>query len=1280
MDYNYETLLDERFQMLCQSLLTREYRGVQCLPVGMPDGGQDAYAHGAAGSAKNSVVFQVKFTRNPNKVADPAKWLINVIKDEQSKIEELVAQGMERYIIMTNMPGTSHPGVGTIARVQEHLNEKIPVPAQCWWRDEIDRRLDTNFDLKLRYPSLLSGTDAIRLLWELTGANENQVRRESAIRAYLAYHYEQDQTVRFKEVGLTTSSLWDLFIDVPARPEEAKRRPSRESVAFYDTMKRVAALSAREEYFEAHPDTDEDPQIFVSPWYDQHRSTYVSINQDTHGVSVGAAAALLDAEFMSENSCILIEGAPGQGKSTLSQYLVQISRARLLDLKAEVAKLPAMYASSPLMMPIKLELRDIASWLNGINPWSTALSQKHDKQPTFEAAIAAHIERYSGGVHFDVSDLLGSLAETPALIVLDALDEVADLDDRRAVVEEVQAGITRLQQKNNQIRVIVTSRPTAITNAPAFPKEKFRYLSLAPISYELALDYAGRWANARGLGERDRADLQRALGNRLNTPHIAELAKNTMQLTILLTLINLRGPSLPDKRTALYDTYFDVFMNRESEKDVSVRENRELLIDLHRYLGYYLHSKAEAARSSGRITTEDLSRIISAYLAREGRSPDMVPPLFGSVDRMFALVSRVQGTWEFEVQPLQEYFAARYLYDTAPPSPTGHERPGTKPERFDGIAQNPYWLNVTRFFAGCFSKGELLDLSERVSDLITPPSISSRNLGLSLLQDWVFTQSVKATNRLLDRVFDHNGLRWAGIQMIYNGPTPGSGGPSLVLRPELGSEHLIDIAWPAILESPRSQRLAELCNLVAYQRANHDELVKKWNAELATKTLQEREEWLQVGSWLNLLKHLPPNQISSLVEPDQPSGLNERLAILLGSGVMPGHMPESVIPQAFRALLDSNFDTITPSPQSSARYHEFTWFSDPWLWISVASSRGNEMYYEGLDFVRRLHVTGRLERTSFRNNPITDRVTSLVDLIVELLSKPNRGSEFLETWSQACSVLNEGFGRTLLGNEIGVMAGGITSSQDRGNGAGDLLDQSRSLIDRIRFARGRLNHPDWWLRQLSSADHDYDRSLVLLACFAWASPASLESLLPAFEETVITLPETHRSGLVQACRRSAQYSSRAKKMLQSASDGNTSELTDPATLCIFYDRLATDRRNAAVQDYLIQNITQPYIADVVLEFAITQMLDQKLNPEEALPLASTCHEMGASNRLSMITASETKLRSLHSQWLNTAVDLCWTLPSDVLWVAYRSLSARRAHPEPVAKIAQRENWFADETS
>jgi hypothetical protein len=88
MDYNLEALGDERFQKLCQALLTTSFPNVQCLPVGQPDGGRDAFARQPGGF----IVFQVKYSRNPaNK--DERIAISDLIKSEKPKVDELIKRG-----------------------------------------------------------------------------------------------------------------------------------------------------------------------------------------------------------------------------------------------------------------------------------------------------------------------------------------------------------------------------------------------------------------------------------------------------------------------------------------------------------------------------------------------------------------------------------------------------------------------------------------------------------------------------------------------------------------------------------------------------------------------------------------------------------------------------------------------------------------------------------------------------------------------------------------------------------------------------------------------------------------------------------------------------------------------------------------------------------------------------------------------------------------------------------------------------------------------------------
>ena len=152
---------------------------------------------------------------------------------------------------------------------------------------------------------------------------------------------------------------------------------------------------------------------------------------------------------------------------------------------------------------------------------------------------------------------------------------------------------------------------------------------------------------------------------------------------------------------------------------------------------------------------EGLQREVIDYLAHEEYDPTLANILLkGTVERVGALVSRVLGTFEFEVQPLREYFAARHLHKTAPYSPPGNAKKGTRPDRFSALASSFYWTNVTRFYCGFYDVGELPSLvdgliaigGESGYRLISQP----RRLAMMLLGDYVFSQSPRSMRQLIN--------------------------------------------------------------------------------------------------------------------------------------------------------------------------------------------------------------------------------------------------------------------------------------------------------------------------------------------------------------------------------------------------------------------------------------------------------------------------------------------------------------------------------------------------
>jgi hypothetical protein len=1263
--------------MLCQSLLTRQFPDVQCLPIGMPDGGRDALSS----SNKQIIVFQVKFARDPSRVIDVYEWLTKTIAGEYAKIESLKQRGATRYILMTNVIGSSHLDIGQVDKVQTVL-DGLPLPGQCWWRSDLDRRLDDAYDLKLHYPSLLSGADAIRLLWETACPGEDHDRRQKALRAYFQHQSSLDATIRFKQAELLPTPLFEIFADVPIDFRMSRQRLTRL------TRHALQQHSARIVDNRLSYGDGSLAGYQYAFWGDIARVGYdqlwlQSADGRLQAAQIGAAELLLDPAFSTEGAGTVLEGAPGQGKSTLAQFLAQVNRVRILSETVNIEGLAPYYADAPLSLPFKIELRDIAAWIKGINPWTMEQNKPHGRPETLEGAIAGNIERYSGGFSFSVADLHMALTSSPALLILDALDEVADMDDRKRVIDEVLAAVGRLKTSCRSLSLIITSRPSAIAGAPDFPRSQFINLTLGPIGERLALDYAGRWAKARRLDLKDETEITDILRRKLSTPHMAELARNTMQLSILLSLIHLRGSSLPDKRTELYDTYVDVFLNRESEKSKVVRENRELLVDIHRFLGYYLHASAEAQGATGRISSEQLTELVSVYLSREGRSAEKLEALMAGIkDRFGALVSRVEGTWEFEVQPLREYFAARHLYDTAPYSPAGTARPGTKPDRFDGIAGNPYWLNVTRFFAGCFSKGELLDLADRLNELIVGwgASIDSypRLLAAFLLQDWVFTQSPKATRQVVGAIFDEFGLRLASIafgteQSRAYGRYDTELFPPTALPAGGGAEELVEAIWTRLFTVVNSEIACELARLAIAQGAGRP-MRSAWLSAIEDRESRglSREKLLSAGWEARILDCLPPELLAALVGRPEESGFDGRVLTAMTGGAAVETLESDIVDDAIRLYLER---PLYPRTLGDSRLGLFGQLVNPGTWLELARD-----HIYSLQSALGFADVGVEDNVPKRIARVDCGLTGSVDAVNEFIYdqifiKQSRG---LELFRSVTSCLHVGFGGTWAELELGVISGSVALGGAELDFRAGLFDHDVSIVDRIRGARRRSGHLSWWQAQLSSADVDQDLALWVLAAYTWASPRVLGMLVGDVAMVVRDLSRRMRISLYEACQRSDSYSTHARKPIDRDAVFAAVANEDNYLACLFADRLRARDLSILVNGRLARNIDSPGVATLVLRTVAMEMLAGQRDLDSSLDLVKLCFARGArSSHLLSELGSDNKSRAFGRAGSTAVLKRPWEVPSGLLAAALRRQPVERLRFESVEAIAEREHWFAD---
>jgi NACHT domain-containing protein len=1240
MDYALENLGPERFQEVCHALLAKAFPTTQCFPVGQRDGGRDAISFIHADEAEAFIVYQVKYARKPLAEKDAHQWLTQIVSEEAPKLKSLVPKGASRYYLLTNVPGTAFPDSGSIDAVQKILGDNLDVPAQCLWRDDLNRRLDDSWNIKWSYPEILTGPDILRHIIE-SGLSQDAERRTSAIRAFVRDQYDRDAEVRFKQVELQ-NRLLDLFIDVPVDLREASKGRY--------VRNRDAAVMRAIAHGQGSP-----------PGRAQEET-------------VGAATLLLHPLAQSYLRRVVVEGAPGQGKSTIAQYICQVHRQRILSEGAAEKRVPQAHHTSPVRLPFKIDCRDFSLWLSKQNPFSAddTATVPVDWQKSLESFLAAQIANHSGGASFTVSDLHAVAKLSAVLLVFDGLDEVADIGRRREVVDQIAKGTNRLDEVAVSVQAIVTSRPAAFANSPGMPEDSFRYFHLVSIDRPLIDEYAEKWLRARRLDGREAADVRRILRDKLDQPHLRELARNPMQLAILLSLIQTRGGSLPDKRTALYDSYVELFFNREAEKSSVVRDHRDLLIDIHRYLAWVLHAESQTKRNRGSASADRLRQLVVDYLASEGHDTALGQLLFtGMVERVVALVSRVQGTYEFEVQPLREYFAARHLYNTAPYSPPGNPQKGTLPERFDALCRDFYWQNVTRFYAGCYSKGELPSLVDRLEDLARSPGYKHTShpqaLAATLLSDWVFAQHPKSMKQVVSLILDGIGLRQVTAVARWNRRDD-----ILVLPKQSGNEELVERCFELLASGPPSDFARLLAELIRVN-TTRDAATSRWLAEARSLTGADLTRWIRYGLSLGVLSNLDDLQVEALFEDTVHTA--ERLTYLLRAGqlsfvevreerlkVVVGRVLARNPDMVFRrvsSVVDAFIQAISPHRYAIAFQHR-----------SPIPLR--ECWHR--------YVANEPEVEE--PPPIVGETAAKCREVI-LLGHALAGRQSAEwakelgPWNELVESARELFGDQWALQVLANVAAGVRSKNETCDEAVDLHAREEPLCRRVRYARLRAGVSGWWESQLLSTTDEEDVQFALLVLITWAGPTVLNKHADLLDEKLRSL-STERWLILNEALQNGSYRLDSERRDISLAWSDSQALSE-RTIVALGTRVSEGDRTAWFRARL-RNYSGNDQA--VLEFcqrsALIAALEDPMSWEQWLPVMAGSYGKGiTSDRY----YGHKFARAIQSQSLpqGTAEHImtnCESYPAELVEFAEHACRTRVAEQVvPVGLVAEQQSWF-----
>src|SRR6266511_3916127 len=178
---------------------------------------------------------------------------------------------------------------------------------------------------------------------------------------------------------------------------------------------------------------------------------------------------------------VVVVGGPGEGKSTVGQYLAQLHRATLLTRVDKIALSPQYYPEFP-RIPIRVILKDYGQWLataSSSEPSSASLDKYICEQ--IEAATSRPIDTLS--LHKLISD-------NPTLLILDGLDEVTDTSLKKLLVERLAEFTERCKEAlKANLQILATTRPTGYTEQ--FDPRKYLHLSLLKLEPKQVREYIG---------------------------------------------------------------------------------------------------------------------------------------------------------------------------------------------------------------------------------------------------------------------------------------------------------------------------------------------------------------------------------------------------------------------------------------------------------------------------------------------------------------------------------------------------------------------------------------------------------------------------------------------------------------------------------------------------------------------------------------------------------------------------------------------------------------------
>ncbi|SPX82469.1 NACHT domain-containing protein [Mycobacteroides abscessus] len=400
---------------------------------------------------------------------------------------------------------------------------------------------------------------------------------------------------------------------------------------------------------------------------------------------------------------IIVAGGPGNGKTTLSRFLVQIYRAAMLEGAPDLSSDHKLVIEGTARTLQALNLPGLPKhrrWPFRVDLAEYAKEKGLDEDSTLLRWIAHKVTKRLNLGTVSAGALDSWMRQWPWLLVLDGLDEVTEPNTRKRLIGQIAEFVSEAEADNCDLLVVLTTRPMGYVENIA--PNHFERVDLSHLSTEQALAYGIKATEVRLGGDIEKIErIEQELRKAAENDALRNLMQTPLQVLIMTIIVEGAGSLAPD-RYSLFWGYYDTVLRRERSKQTSftalLRDHAPHILDLHQRVGFELQSTSETSQNpTATITQKALKNIAWNVLNDAGFHPTTEDAqlldsiIRAATHRLVLLAPHGEEGYGFDVRSLQELMAARYLTN-------GPE--GAVWERLRIAAAGPHWRNVWLFAAG----------------------------------------------------------------------------------------------------------------------------------------------------------------------------------------------------------------------------------------------------------------------------------------------------------------------------------------------------------------------------------------------------------------------------------------------------------------------------------------------------------------------------------------------------------------------------------------------------